>query len=114
MAFSRIDGGVMLKRMKTGWIRPGLILLGIVGILLTACGGSGASGGTENQGRIAPGPVAVATRGTAVIKLRATDNTWVALAETLQRIENIARPERRLLIASDGVRSNSTYLPPAG
>jgi hypothetical protein len=61
----------MLKRMKAGWIRPGLILLGIIGILLTACGGSGASGasgGTENQGRIDPGPVAMATPGTAVIK----------------------------------------------
>jgi hypothetical protein len=86
----------MLKRMKAGsWIRPGLILAGIVGILLTACGGSGASGDTGNQGGIDPGPVTVATPGTAVIKVRATDNNWVALAETLQRIDNIVRPERR-------------------
>jgi hypothetical protein len=115
VAFSRIDGGEMWKRMKAGsLIRPGLILAGIVEILLTACGGSGASGGTGNQGGIDPGPVTVATPGTAVIKVRATDNTWVALAETLQRIDNVVRPERRLLIASDGVRPGSTYLPPAG
>jgi hypothetical protein len=78
----------MLKRMKAGsWIRPGLILAGIVGILLTACGGSGASGGTGNQGGIDPGPVTVATPGTAVIKVRAsTDPMFARLAQVAAKI----------------------------
>jgi len=80
----------MLKRMKAGWIRPGLILLGIIGILLTACGGSGASGGTKNQGRIDPGPVAVATPGTAVIKVHATDLSCSFISRILR-----ARPKSK-------------------
>lgn len=92
---------------------PRLLLLGIFGILLTACGG-GASDGSQDKGPIEPAPLAVAMPGTAVVKLRAGGGSWVAMAETLQRIDNVFRPVRRLLIAADGARPGATYLPPDG
>ena len=102
---------------------PGRLALAIalalpLAALMSGCGGGGSSGSgggvLQQQGQHQNMQINAPAPGTAIVKLRSTAAGWMALAETLQRIDNVARPERRLLVSHTGARADSSWLAPAG
>ncbi|MBI5257175.1 MAG: hypothetical protein HY855_11800 [Burkholderiales bacterium] len=87
-----------------------LLLPAVLCAGLAACGGGG--GGMEPAPP--PPPLALSTPGVAVIKARAVANGWVALAETLRRVENRTSPDRRLLVSTDGRNVSTVVAAPEG
>lgn len=87
----------------------------VISFLVTGCGGGGtgpASDGAGKSGEVVPINVPVA--GSAMIKIRANQQGWSGLAETLNQLTDYTAPGRRLVLSSDGSALTGQWQPPAG
>lgn len=78
--------------------RVALVLVLASSLVLPGCGGG--AGSVDPQP--GPAPLDQPLTGLALVKLRSAGPAWVGLAEKALPVAEVTRPERRLLISSDG------------
>ncbi len=94
---------------RRSWVARGLLLAAAA--LAGACGGGAGGGGGGGE---PPPAEAHAVDGRAVVKARAVGSGWAALAERLQPLQDVTRPDRQLLLAAGGGRPPLVIAAPAG
>lgn len=83
-------------------------------VMLAACGGGSTQSVQSQQPPPVYAPVDLRVTSEFVVKVRSNGTGWVALVETAQQLATFTMPQRRLLLAIDGVTPSASYAPPDG
>jgi hypothetical protein len=90
------------------------VAMSALGLALLACGGGGGGSGTESQPPLPPLSTELTLEDRRIVKLRASGNAWMAMAEKPRPHEDNTAPDRRILVAPPGASAALPYTPPAG
>ncbi|TDP64105.1 hypothetical protein DES47_104393 [Roseateles toxinivorans] len=89
--------------------------IGALGLALLACGGgSGTESPTPTPEPLPPLSTELALQDRRIVKLRASGNAWMAVAEKPRPHEDNTAPDRHLLVAPPGASAALEFTPPAG
>lgn len=89
------------------------VAFGALGLAMSACGGGGADTASQTP-ELPPMATELALEDRRIVKLRASGNAWMAVAERPRAHEDNTTPDRLLLVAPPGATTALTYSPPDG
>jgi hypothetical protein len=82
----------------------------VIAALAASCGG----GGVESGPVVVQAALNVPVSGSAMLKVRPSQQGWTGMADTLRRLTDYTAPERRLLFSANGKDVSAQWQPPAG
>ncbi|HEU4852437.1 MAG TPA: hypothetical protein VFT37_09820 [Telluria sp.] len=86
-----------------------------ISLIATSCGGGAGIGSSSGGGNAGAGSLLnVQVAGSAMSKVRPTQQGWVGMAETLRRLTDYTAPDRHLVLSADGAGGSGQWSPPAG